>query len=479
MPDSVNFITDNPALSEFNRAQRLAQQQQQGDLQLQSTLMKNTLDTAMAPSKLRQMNAETNLAETKAKYAGPLAQAEIAQRGAATRASNAAATNAEMQGFYKSLDYLNSGDIESAKAVAAQTGHPLPDVVVNNASLRATVTAVAKRAQELYPSRPAAQQAYIKSQMDVLHQQVQSGQHPDAVMQPYTMPPGAPPVPDETQKPVIVGPGYRLVDPTTGKVIYQNNASGFEDTTIATMAYQALRGDRSVFQNLGRGNQGYENLARIRNKMVQIGRAEGRSEQDIAQRIAEANQQYAGDTAYQRTAGTYGARVETATNEVSQLMPQALDASQKLPRGAWVPINRLVQRFEAGTSDPNYYDFAFANWSLMNAYARAINPTGVPRLEDKNHALNLLSTATSPETYQRVLKRMQMEVEASQNAVARTRAGRQAPGTQFNGAAPTPAGGVPPRPATVPDGSAYSPSRNMWRDPQGNLYGPDGTPARE
>jgi hypothetical protein len=30
--------------------------------------------------------------------------------------------------------------------------------------------------------------------------------------------------------------------------------------------------------------------------------------------------------------------------------------------------------------------------------------------------------------------------------------------------------GTPARPQIVPEGSAYSPSRQMWRDPQGNLY---------
>lgn len=40
-------------------------------------------------------------------------------------------------------------------------------------------------------------------------------------------------------------------------------------------------------------------------------------------------------------------------------------------------------------------------------------------------------------------------------------------------------GAPPARPAAVPDGSMYSPSRGMWRDPQGKIYGPDGTPARE
>jgi hypothetical protein len=179
--------------------------------------------------------------------------------------------------------------------------------------------------------------------------------------------------------------------------------------------------------------------------------ARGPMNRIIMARVMEINKdfnasKYTGQQAYERTAGTYGARVETATNEVDQLMPQALDAAQKLPRGEWVPINKLVQQYEAGKSDPRYYDFAFANWSLLNAYARAINPTGVPRLEDKNHAADLLSTATDQKSYEAVLSRMRKEVEASQRAVGKTR-GVSGPAGQ--GQPP------PPKPGTIEDGHRF------------------------
>jgi hypothetical protein len=130
---------------------------------------------------------------------------------------------------------------------------------------------------------------------------------------------------------------------------------------------------------------------------------------------------WTGKQAYQRVAGTYGARVETATNEVAQFIPQALQASAAEPRGKWVPINKLIQDYQAGKSDPRYYDFAFANYSLINAYTRAINPTGVPRIQDKEHAAQLLNTVTNDATYRRVLLRMAKEVRASHAAVAMTR----------------------------------------------------------
>jgi hypothetical protein len=130
---------------------------------------------------------------------------------------------------------------------------------------------------------------------------------------------------------------------------------------------------------------------------------------------------WTGKQAYQRVAGTYGARVETATNEVAQFIPQALQASSGLPRGKWVSINKLIQDYQAGKSDPRYYDFAFANYSLLNAYSRAINPTGVPRIQDKEHAMQFLNTVTDEASYKRVLFRMAKEVQASHAAVAMTR----------------------------------------------------------
>ena len=130
---------------------------------------------------------------------------------------------------------------------------------------------------------------------------------------------------------------------------------------------------------------------------------------------------WTGNNAYARTAGSYGARVESATNEVGYFIPQALSASNGLPRGKWVPVNTVVNDARAGKSDPRYYDFATANISLINAYARAVNPSGVPRIQDKEHIEKLLSTATSPQAYQAVLKRIAKEVRASHAAIAMTR----------------------------------------------------------
>lgn len=201
------FITSNPAIDEYNRANQVAQNQQANDLKLENAQIENAVTRASAPTKLRQMKAQADLTATNAAkaqaelpYAGKLAAARVNQANAATRHSLAAAKNAEMQGFYKSLELLNAGDVAGAQEVARRTGQQIPPEVVNNAQLRQTVTAIAKRAQELYPNRPANQQAFIHAQMTELHNRVQNGEHPDAVMQPYTMPQGAPPPPEIAMK---------------------------------------------------------------------------------------------------------------------------------------------------------------------------------------------------------------------------------------------------------------------------------------
>ena len=128
---------------------------------------------------------------------------------------------------------------------------------------------------------------------------------------------------------------------------------------------------------------------------------------------------YTSANARARTAGTFSARVDAATEEVAAMVPQAVEASRAFPRGSWVPLNKLVQQYDAGTSDPKYNDFMLANYGLLNAYVRAMNPTGVPRVTERleTHALGILSTATSPETYEVQVNRIIKEVQASRGAI--------------------------------------------------------------
>ena len=214
---------------------------------------------------------------------------------------------------------------------------------------------------------------------------------------------------------------------------------GMDDVTIAELVDRRLAGDKSVLTNIGRGIQGGANLERFNRALANAMRTRGITGADLA----KIDQQYVGETQYQRSTGTQGARVESASNEVEQLIPQALDASRGYPRGKWVPINKLQQMWDAGTSDPKYNDFLIANFSLINAYVRAMNPTGQPRITERleAHALGILGQANSSEAYEVQVNRLWKEVQASKTAVSQTREGRK-PGN-INAPVPQPAQSAP------------------------------------
>ncbi len=69
-----------------------------------------------------------------------------------------------------------------------------------------------------------------------------------------------------------------------------------------------------------------------------------------------------------------------------------------------------------------------------------------------------------------------MRGQAPQPAAPAAPAGQQAP-AQAAPAAPANPAATMQRPPTVPPGSQYSPSRRMWRDPQGKMYDQQGNPA--
>lgn len=126
---------------------------------------------------------------------------------------------------------------------------------------------------------------------------------------------------------------------------------------------------------------------------------------------------------YARAAGTQSERVEQATNELKTAIPIASDASKALPRGKWVPWNKLKQMYLAGKSDPAYNDFMVKALTAQSAYVRAMNPQGIPRVADREELKSdqILSTAISPEAFEKQLRALWLEAVNSKNATNKTR----------------------------------------------------------
>lgn len=108
--------------------------------------------------------------------------------------------------------------------------------------------------------------------------------------------------------------------------------------------------------------------------------------------------------------------------EASGAIKLGLEASEKVPRTNWVPVNKAIQAYQAGTSDPYLKAFGAANLTIVNTYARAINPTGNGNVHDKVEAASkLLNEADGPEAYKAVAAQMQREIDLAHKSPAMAR----------------------------------------------------------
>jgi hypothetical protein len=188
--------------------------------------------------------------------------------------------------------------------------------------------------------------------------------------------------------------------------INKKEDNNFDSETIDMLADQALTGDKSVFS--GRGMTG-ANLGAIRQRMNQKMRDRGMTGADIA----AANAQFMGFGAAQRTAGVKGANVQLAGAEFQGLLPLAQQASMAVSRSKILPFGKVQIMFNEQTNDPALREFAAVNNGIINTYARAISPTGVPTVSDKDHARKILSTAFDQKSYQATLNMLNKEIAAA------------------------------------------------------------------
>ena len=73
------------------------------------------------------------------------------------------------------------------------------------------------------------------------------------------------------------------------------------------------------------------------------------------------------------------------------------------------------------SSDPDMSRFLAAHNAVINTYARAISPSGVPTVSDKDHARDIFTTATGPEAYDAVLDQIAKEMEAARRSPGQVR----------------------------------------------------------
>ncbi len=206
----INFIGSNPAIDEFNRGNKLADEQATSELnqkrlgtEIATGEFNLKQSQAEAPTRLRMLGsqADTSAANAKtaqvnAQYAAPKADAQLQQTRASIAQMNSNVAGQHMEAFTKELALLDAGDIEGAKRLAASVGDTIPDAIIQNSQARASIKQITAAAQQYFPSRPKDQMAYITAHLTELGAQQQRGQVPNPQVAPFQPAAGAPTPPE-------------------------------------------------------------------------------------------------------------------------------------------------------------------------------------------------------------------------------------------------------------------------------------------
>lgn len=206
--------------------------------------------------------------------------------------------------------------------------------------------------------------------------------------------------------------------------------AGLNNEAINQRAQMAAHGNLDgAYKGIGGNAIGSRLRNIISNKAAQIQKDEGI---DPNQAAIDFRSKAAGATAGARTGATKAANLELIFRNAEAAIPAAVEASDKVGRSKFVPLNKLLQASESQISDPDLKDFRLKNLQLAELWARAMNPNGVMRESDRSLALEMLSTADSPETYKRVVQNLTGFLQRERKAVEEFRAG-----TPVGAAAPT------------------------------------------
>lgn len=217
---------------------------------------------------------------------------------------------------------------------------------------------------------------------------------------------------------------------------------GLTTESTDSLAEQAMAGDTSALTGLKPADK-----IKVRNRMADLQQIRGLTGADQA----AANAQFTGVKAGERTLGTRQANVDMAVQEAQNILPIVREASAKVPRGAFVPWNKLFQIAEKGSSNKELLAFAQAAKSFANIYTRATVP-GASAVADREAAVEHLPTFTDQESFEAVLSIMEREMQAAKQSPQQVRQDMSRAITGRSEAPPSP--GQTANPGAPPAGAA-------------------------
>lgn len=123
----------------------------------------------------------------------------------------------------------------------------------------------------------------------------------------------------------------------------------------------------------------------------------GKSPDEIADLIKGGQIDLKAELKETQVAAAIAGRVGVATAEMDPMGKRVIDAAAKVPRGSFLPVNKLLRMGENQLQDPNLRTLKVNIISLLNAYD-VLAARGGTDAAKREEAHSLLTTADSPET---------------------------------------------------------------------------------
>jgi hypothetical protein len=206
-----------------------------------------------------------------------------------------------------------------------------------------------------------------------------------------------------------------------------NSFGGQEGDLLAALAEQGVSlpaGMRSKEQQ----------LATVRSLLA---RNPGLSADEIAYKVGTGQIGFGVDKKETQTAAGISGKIRYAENEIQNVTPLIREASAQVPRGAFVPWNKLSQMADTSISDPNLKQLKSYLNTLSNAYDMLAARGGTDQ-EKRAHNRAMFDSADSPEALEAALQAVEKEAALSDKAGVASTSRRSPPPTT------APASDVPP-----------------------------------
>jgi hypothetical protein len=192
----------------------------------------------------------------------------------------------------------------------------------------------------------------------------------------------------------------------------EKKQAGFTDDQRSLLAEMAVRN-----VNLPAGLRSQQQIKATLDGLIE--KNPDKSPAQIADDIKSGKLKLAAETKGAQTAGTQIGKVALSANELDTFGDQTLQASSDVPRGKFVPWNKLSQMSETQISDPKLLRFKTKMQALENAYNQLASRSGTD-VEKRAHIHELFMTANSDEAVKTLVKSLKEEASGAREAANRT-----------------------------------------------------------